>query len=54
MGGKKGNADAPGKATISCSLNSLLATVEAIFNRVRSGGTTLRHPDVGPVQGEFP
>ena len=32
MGGKKRNADAPGKATINCSLNSLLATVEAIFN----------------------
>ena len=32
MGGKKRNAAAPGKATINCSLNSLLATVEAIFN----------------------
>src|SRR5437016_8476500 len=32
MGGKKRNADAPGKATINGSLNSLLATVEAIFN----------------------
>jgi hypothetical protein len=32
VGGKKRNADAPGKATINCSLNSLLATVEAIFN----------------------
>ena len=32
MGGKKRNADAQGKATINCSLNSLLATVEAIFN----------------------
>ena len=31
MGGKKRNADAPGKAKINCSLNSLLATVEAIF-----------------------
>jgi hypothetical protein len=32
MGGKKRNADAPGKATINCSLNSLLATVKAIFS----------------------
>jgi len=29
---------------------ALLATVEAIFTWVRSGGTTPRHPDVGPVQ----
>ena len=32
MDGKKRNADAPGKATINCSLNALLAIVEAIFN----------------------
>jgi hypothetical protein len=32
MGRKKRNADARCKATINCSPNSRLATVEAIFN----------------------
>jgi hypothetical protein len=45
MSGKKRNADAPGKATINCSLNSLLATAEAIFNR-----GTLRRNDTSATR----
>ena len=53
MGGKKRNADAPGKATINCSLNSLLATVEAIFNLGTPGrNDTSATPMSGLFRGE--
>src|SRR5712692_10593829 len=47
---EKRNADASDKAMINCSLNSLLATVEAIFNLGTLGRNgTFATPDFGPV-----
>ena len=54
MSGKKRNADVPGKATINCSLNSLLATVEAIFDLGTLGRNDTATPMLDLFRGGTP